>query len=89
MTEQEIHEGVLNKKRKEPWNSSLIFIRKIKDIEANIDKNTKLSKRFIDLNSDGKINTFVKDRLDKLKNVELKKAYKKEIDKSVIKLSPV
>ena len=90
MTEQEIYEGILNdEKRKDPWNSSLVFIRKIKDIEQNIEKNIKLRSRFIDLNEDGKIKTLVKDRLNKLKTTELKRVYKKEVEKRVIKLDPV
>ena len=91
MTEQEIYEGILDsKKRKDPWSTSLVFIRYIKDIEQKLTANLKLAKRFIDLTQEGKVNMLVKDRLNKLKNVDIKKAYNnKNKEKNVTEFEPV
>ena len=89
MTEQEIYEGILNTGILEPWKTSIVFVRNIKDIEQNVSKDVELSKKFIDLNMDETINTQIKDHLNELKNVHIPEAYKNFKDISIMNLEPV
>jgi hypothetical protein len=76
VTEQEIEEGILNEKL-EPWKTSFVFIRKFKNIDEIIAKNSDLSKKFVDSNE------VYRNRLNRIKETLIPNAYKEYKDKNV------
>jgi hypothetical protein len=76
VTEQEIEEGILNEKL-EPWKTSFVFIRKFKNIDEIIAKNTELSNKFVDSNE------VYRNRLNRIKETLIPSAYKDYKDKNV------
>jgi CO dehydrogenase/acetyl-CoA synthase epsilon subunit len=90
VTEEEINNGILdNVTIVDPWKTSFAFIRSFIDIDSNVINDTKLAKRFIDLNDDRTIDELKRSRLNRLKTIAIQNAYKNEADKSLFKLAPV
>ena len=87
MTESEITYGILE--AKEPSKESLVFIRKIEDIENIKDNSTSKSiiSKYADLKDDGQLSR----KLNELKNYKLQNAYNSKkfssIDRSMFEYS--
>ena len=91
MTEAEIMEGILNENltKEERSNTSLVFIRTIRNIEKNINKNNaKLRSVYIDLDKGKEVDEAIRDHLNDLINNKIKKAYS-NMNKNVIELDSV
>jgi hypothetical protein len=69
VTEKEIFNGILN--RKNLSTNVLCFMREIEDIEENIDANVKLAKRFIDLDSQNRVDESSLSLLNDLKHKKI------------------
>jgi len=79
VTEKEIFEGLITAKNLS--NNVLLFKRNITDIDealkeavnSGADKSKKIAKlkRYVDLNSDNRIDTETRNRLEKLKNTKI------------------
>lgn len=74
VTEKEVFNGVLNANDAE--NNSIVFIRDMDNLnDPNVvSRNLKLAQKFVELNSDGKIDEDAKSLLDELKYDKVKKA---------------
>ncbi len=70
MTEKEIFNGIL--KAKNVKNNVLYFEREIEDIESYVDSNPSLTAKFIDLDSDKKIDKLANNLLEVLKNDKIR-----------------
>jgi hypothetical protein len=69
VTEKEIFNGILN--RKNLSTNVLCFMREIDDIEQNIGTNVKLAKRFIDLDSQNRVDQSSMSLLNDLKHKKI------------------
>ena len=65
VTEKEIFNGIINAKQLD--KNALYFIREIDGIELGLETNNKLARRFIDTDSNGKIDESAQTLLNDLK----------------------
>ena len=61
----------------EPWKTSFVFIRKFKNVDEIIAKNTKVSKKFVDSNEE------YRNRLNCIKDTLIPNVYKEYKDNNV------
>ena len=60
-----------------PWKTSFVFIRKFKNIDEIIAKNTDVTKKFVDSNEE------YRNRLNRIKETLIPNAYKEYKEKNV------
>jgi hypothetical protein len=75
VTEKEIFKGILNGKN--VANNVLFFERNIVDIEENLNMNTSLVKKFVDLDKHNKVDNEIKTLLENLKHEKIPSALPK------------